>query len=93
MDRDKVKSIASILLVFIPLLILGRHKNPGQYEELLWAFAITGFLYFIRYEIINPTVRKEIVNPLKKTIAICVKALLKEEEAIRKLHVIQDLED
>jgi hypothetical protein len=63
------------------------------YRELLLVASIPGLLYLIRYEVIRPIVRDEVVKPLGKILATSVRALLKQQDALTKLEVLEAADD
>jgi len=97
MVKETIKSLISLLLALLPFLILGlsRHSSSilEQFRELLWTLSIPGFLYFIRYQIVRPIIRDEVMKPLKRILAICARAIRGDKDAIKKLQVIEALED
>lgn len=95
MKKDVIKSIISLIFALFPLIILGFGRSSNfieQYKELFWALSFPGFLYFIKYEVIRPIIRDELMKPLRKTLAICIRAIRGDEDAIRKLQVLETLE-
>jgi len=97
MNRDTIKSILCLLLALIPFLFCGVFRNSSSltetYRELVWVASIPGFLYFIRYQIVKPIVRDEVMKPLMKNMALCVRAIKGQEDALRKLQVLEALQD
>jgi len=90
-----IKSIASLIFALIPLIILGSCRPSNfieNYNELFWALSFPGFIYFVKYEVIIPIVRIEVMKPLRKTFATSVRAIRGEEDALRKLRNIEDSE-
>jgi len=92
MSKDIFKSAISLLLAFLPILLLGycNTNSIENYRELLLATSIPGFLYFIRYQIVKPIVRDEIIKPLAKILGLCTRALSGEKEALDKLRILEE---
>jgi hypothetical protein len=95
LKKDGIRSIISLVLALFPLVVLGYGQSNSlieQYKEVFWALSFPGFLYFIKYEVVRPMMRDELVKPLRKIIVLCIRALRGEEDAIRKLQVLETLE-
>jgi len=92
MNKDVIKSLISLMLAFLPLLFLGCFNTNSieNYRELLLATSIPGFLYFIRYQIVKPIVREEMIKPLAKILGLCARALCGEKEALDKLRILEE---
>jgi len=92
MGKDIFKSTISLVLAFLPILFLSycNANSLENYRELLLATSIPGFLYFIRYQIIKPIVREEIMKPLAKILGLCTRALSGEKEALDKLRILEE---
>lgn len=55
---------------------------------------ILTFLWtLVRYQIVRTIVKDEIMKPLRKIMATCAKALRGDENALKKLQVIEALKD
>jgi len=78
-------------------LILGHFGNSNNivvaYHELVWVTSVPGFLYFIRYQIVRPIIRDEVMKPLMKNMALCVTAIKGQEDALGKLQVFEALQE
>jgi len=92
MRRETAKSVISLLFAFLPILFLScsNANSIENYRELLLATSIPGFLYFIRYQIVKPIVRDEMIKPLAKILGLCTRALSGEKEALDKLIILEE---